>query len=442
MKLLKRITIVVLIMTIVTVNVFAGGGKQAESSGGTSGPLSGEIRFSWWGNEARNEATINAIRDYESKHPGTKIIPEYSTIDGFYNKLMTQIAAGNPTDVFSNNAEWMTPIFDVDGMLDLTELIDVSTHNPMVNQACSINGRLYGVGVSLNANVIYYNKTQARELGITVPTGPYTWADLLKICEDVYTKSNGSTYGMVDLRMINGTETWIPAFNKTHDSRESPFPWTDTEVIINGDDIVSFMSFFNNLPKGVLMPPDEVATLSSHVDVPIARRKTFFAFEYSGSFAMYQSQTKDELDMIEYPHDGKGKGNAVSARPGIILSVYSKAKNKPLAVDFIRYFANDPAAGLILKTVRGVLPSTTQREAVLANPTALSDVDKKIFAITDQVYKKTVDPFYAPPPGVSTLFGGDNLYVKRIGQDVAFGRITPQEAGRQFEDMKKEVLTY
>jgi ABC-type glycerol-3-phosphate transport system substrate-binding protein len=440
MKSLKMIMFAVLITGIAAVNIFAGGGAQPNSQSGASGPLTGEIRFSWWGNEARNEATINAISDYESKHAGVKIVPEYSTIDGFYNKLMAQIAAGNPTDVFSNNAEWMTPINEVKGMLDLTDLIDVSSHNPMVNQACSINGRLYGVGVSLNANVIYYNKTQAKELGITVPTGPYTWADLIKICQEVYTKSGGTTYGMVDLRMINGLETWLPAFNKTHDGKEAPFPWTDTDVIITGSDVASFMDFFNKVPKGVLMPPDEVATLSSHVDVPIARRKSFFAFEYSGSFAMYQSQTKDELEMIEYPHDGKGKGNAVSARPGIILSVYSNSKNKAVAVDFIKYFANDPAAGLILKTVRGVLPSTTQREAVLANPAALSDIDKKIFAITDQVYKKTVDPFYAPPPGISTLFG-DN-YLKKIGQDVAFGRISPQEAGRQFEEMKKEVLTY
>jgi hypothetical protein len=240
--------------------------------------------------------------------------------------------------------------------------------------------------------------------------------------------------------MVNGLETWIPAFNKTHDGKEPPFPWTDTEITISGSDIASFMDFFNKVPKGVIMPPDETATLSSHVDVPIASRKTFLAFDYSGTFGMYQSQTQDELNMIEYPNDGKGNGHAVSARPGIILSVYADSKNKALALDFINYFANDPEAGKILKTVRGVLPSSIQREAVLADPALLSDLDKKIFAITDQVYRKSVDPFYPGPAGVNTLFG-DN-YLKAVGQEAAFGRITPAQAGGRFEEMKKEVLNY
>jgi ABC-type glycerol-3-phosphate transport system substrate-binding protein len=420
-------------------HLFAGGGKQQQGTQ-AGGPVSGEIRFSWWGNQTRTDATIAAIKDYESKHPGTKISPEHSTIDGFQEKLMAQVAAGNAPDVFSNNAEWMGALYDANGMMDITGLVDVSTHNPMVNQACSINGKLYGVGVSLNANVIYYNKTLADELGVKVPTGTYTWNDLVKMCQEVYTKSNGKTYGMVDLRMVNGLETWIPAFNKTHDGKEPPFPWTDTEVTITGADVASFMDFFSKVPKGVIMPPDETATLESHVNVPIASRKTFLGFDYSGTFGMYQGQTKDELNMIEYPNDGKGKGSAVSARPGILLSVFTGSKNKPLAIDFIKYFANDPAAGKILKTVRGVLPSTTQREAVLADPSLLSDIDKKIFAITDQIYKKNVDPFFPGPSGIGTLFG--NNYLKTVGQEVGFGRITPAQAGQRFEDLKKEVLSF
>jgi ABC-type glycerol-3-phosphate transport system substrate-binding protein len=60
--------------------VFAGCSKK--TSGPDGGPLAGEIRFSWWGNEARNNTTIEAIRFYEAKHPGLRVIPEYAAIDG------------------------------------------------------------------------------------------------------------------------------------------------------------------------------------------------------------------------------------------------------------------------------------------------------------------------------------------------------------------------
>jgi ABC-type glycerol-3-phosphate transport system substrate-binding protein len=62
----------------------------------------------------------------------------------------------------------------------------------------------------------------------------------------------------------------------------------------------------------------------------------------------------------------------------LIESVFDKSRNKALAIDFLDWFANSPEAALILKTARGVLPSSIQREAVLANPTALSDIDKKM----------------------------------------------------------------
>jgi ABC-type glycerol-3-phosphate transport system substrate-binding protein len=80
--------------------VFAACGKKT-SGPEAGGPLSGEIRFSWWGNEARNNTTIEAIRFYESLHPGVKVIPEYAAFDGYYNKLMAQIAAGNAPDIFT-----------------------------------------------------------------------------------------------------------------------------------------------------------------------------------------------------------------------------------------------------------------------------------------------------------------------------------------------------
>jgi ABC-type glycerol-3-phosphate transport system substrate-binding protein len=433
----KKFLFVTGVMILTAASLFAGGGAQKPADSGT---LTGEIRFSWWGNETRNAATIEAIRDYESKHPGVKISPEYSTLDGFYSKLMAQIAAGSAVDVFSANVEWLPTIYENNGMLDLTDLVDVSTHNPQVNLASTINGKLYGVGISLNANVLYYNKTLADELGIKIPTGDYTWADLQRMCEEVYVKSGGQTYGMIDLRMVSGCETWMPAFNKTHDGKEPPFPWTEKDIYITGADVQSYMEFFGKFAKGALMPPDEVATLSNHVDVPIARRKVFFSYEYSGTLSMIQAQTKDEISMIEAPNDKAGKGNAVSARPGMVLCVYPKSKHQALAVDFIKYFANDPAAGLILKGCRGVLPSSIQREAILANPNALSDVDKKIFAITDQVYKKNVDVFYPPPPAIAAMFE-DNAFRNMIGQEVGFGRMTPQEAGKRFDELLKEMAS-
>jgi multiple sugar transport system substrate-binding protein len=439
MSIARNFFFVAFMLTLVGETMFAGGSRQEATKSGQSTTLSGEARFSWWGNEARNKATGDAINAYMANHPGTKVVAEPAGFEGYYNKLVAQLAASNAPDLFTMTGEWMPTLVDLGGCEDITGKIDISAFNPRIVEACSVGGRMYGVNLGNGANVIYYNKTQAEELGIKMPAGDYTWDDLVKICQEIYQKSGGKTYGMVDLRMVAANETNIAAWNMTHMGKEPPFPWTDKEMIITGADVAAFMAYFQKMPQGVLLPPDETATLISQVDVPIASRKTFLSFDYTNTFPMYQSQTKDELEMIEWPNNHKGKGSAVSARPGLIATVFSNAKNKPLAIDFLNWISNDIEAGKILKTVRGVLPSSRQIEAVLADPGSLSAVDRKIFALTNKIYAGNINPFSPGIPGMNVIW--DDTHIRKAGAEVAFGRITPEEAGRQFDEFVKDILS-
>jgi ABC-type glycerol-3-phosphate transport system substrate-binding protein len=431
---MKRV-LAVLLAAVLTMPAVARGRQDAGSP--QSSVLQGEIRFSWWGSEVRNNATIEAIKLYESQHPGVKIVPEYSAFDGYNNKLMAQLAAKNAPDIFTMNPEWLPAVVDAGGLTDLTGLIDISAHNPQVAAACAIGGKIYGINVSLNANVIIYNKTLADEFGIKMPTGDYTWADLASIFQQVYQKSGGKTYGMPDHRMKGGLETFYTAWAMTYLGKEPPYPWTDTEILVTADDIAVFEAYFGNLPQGVVLPPEESALLGGANDQHLTERRTFASFEYAGTFGQFQSQTKDELAMIQYPNDKKG--NAVSARPGLVEGVFSGSKNKALAVDFLAWFANSPDAARILKTSRGVLPSSTQLEAVIADPSLLSAQDQKIFAIINQVFAKPVNPYSPGPPGVITSLFNDT-HMRLTGQEVGFGRITPAEAGKRFLEYKDELM--
>jgi ABC-type glycerol-3-phosphate transport system substrate-binding protein len=118
-------------------------------------------------------------------------------------------------------------------------------------------------------------------------------------------------------------------------------------------------------------------------------------------------------------------------------SIFIGSRNQPLAIDFLQWISSDPAAGKILKTVRGVLPSSRQVEALLADPASLSDVDKKVFAVTNAVYQGTVNPFSA---GILVGNIWDETHMMAVGSEVAFGRINPQEAGRRFEEFVKDAM--
>ena len=408
-------------------------------SGCQRGQSENEIRFSWWGNEARNNATIEAIRLYESLNPGVRIIPEFGAVDGYVTRMQAQIAAGTAPDIFTVSPEDLPTYIDLGAGADLTGLVNLSTHNPEVASASTINGRLYGVNLSLNANVIMYNKTLAEELGIVMPDWDYTWEDLIALLAEVHRRTGGETYGMVDIRMVRPLETYIPAWNMTYRDREPPFPWTDTQMIMTGEDVAAYMAFWSNVPYGVLLSPDETATLSSQINAPIGTRKTFLEWNYSGTFAMIQSQTTDELDMMPYPNNRRGRGEAVSARPGLVQVVFSGSRNKELAVDFLQWLSSDPEAGKILRTVRGVLPSSAQVEALLAEPDLLSAEDQKVFAVTNRIFAGNVNPFSPGLPGIANIWNENHLIA--TGAEVAFGRITAQQAGQRFDEFLADALS-
>ena len=44
------------------------------------------LRFSWWGGDERNEATLKVIEAYEKEHPNVTIEAEYSGDDGYQAK--------------------------------------------------------------------------------------------------------------------------------------------------------------------------------------------------------------------------------------------------------------------------------------------------------------------------------------------------------------------
>ena len=54
----------------------AAGGGQRDSSGGKI-----EMRISWWGSDARHNATIDALEAYMRRHPNINISPEYQGFD-------------------------------------------------------------------------------------------------------------------------------------------------------------------------------------------------------------------------------------------------------------------------------------------------------------------------------------------------------------------------
>ena len=77
--------------------------SESKSASGETQKESGDqvsLRFSWWGGDARHEATLAVIEAFEKENPNIKIEPEYSSYDGYSEKKTTEFASGTAPDIF------------------------------------------------------------------------------------------------------------------------------------------------------------------------------------------------------------------------------------------------------------------------------------------------------------------------------------------------------
>ena len=393
-----------------------------------------ELRLSWWGSESRHRNTLKAIELYEELNPNIDIIPEYSGFEGYRNKLFSQIMAGNAPDVFTTVMEWYPDLASADGMADLTGMIDVSGHNPKYVEASSYNGNMYGVNLSVNGLTMIQNNTILEKYGIEPLEAPYSWEDLADKFVEVYEKSNGEVYGASDPTVntdgMGFDELKYYGYSKL--GVDKPFPFDNDKFTITKEEIQDFMQFFADLRERNAVAPVDISSMNDFsANNLMIQGIVAYEFSWAGTFGRYQDQTTDELQPIPMPVGPNGEGGDL-ARPGLIFSVAKSSKNVEEAAKFIEWFTTSPEAAKILRNVRGVLPTTTQRAALLELPEEeLSNIDRKVMSVIDEILERKLKLAYAGPGGNGEL---GPIILPEIGQMIGFGQISVEEGAERFMD--------
>ncbi|TCK92726.1 oligogalacturonide transport system substrate-binding protein [Natranaerovirga hydrolytica] len=185
---MKKIMILVLVfaLTLSIVGCSNGGSQDLPEQGSTNGGSGNskdddkiELRFSWWGGDARHQATLEVIRLFEEANPNVTVIPEYTAWSGHFERISAQLTANDEADAMQINFNWFYNFSpDGDGFYDLQELdsIDLTNWPEESFDAVTINGKVQGVPTSLGSRIYYLNKTMYDEAGVDIPE---TWDDLM-----------------------------------------------------------------------------------------------------------------------------------------------------------------------------------------------------------------------------------------------------------------------
>lgn len=212
------------------------------------------VSFSWWGNDVRNNYTIDALREFEAQNSDIDVIPEYGEWNGFGKRMNVEVSAGRQADVMQVNYDWLyrySP--DGEGFYDLNELTDIIDMENFSQEDLSygtINGKLNGIPTALNAITFYYNKTIYDKYGIDIPK---SWDDLFEAAKVM------SADGVYPIE-YNDKSIWLMCIAYAEQTTGKSFFDDSGDIAFTADDVSVMLGFYRSLVDNkVAKPHDSIA---------------------------------------------------------------------------------------------------------------------------------------------------------------------------------------
>ncbi len=383
------------------------------------------MRFLWWGSKERNDRTFAAIKVYSEKAADVAIEGESFGWDNYWTRLATQTAGGNAPDLIQMDYRYIFEYARRGTLLDFTPYLDKSLHIADFGEANinsgKVDGKLYGVNLGVNSSIMALNTDAWAESGVDQPHAGMTWEEFGDACAKLTaTKKRRGFYGTQDGSGVEPTlECWLRQHGKA-------LYGADGSIGFEAADISGWFTFWAGLrDAGACVPPDVQALDHLSIETSmLALGKAATAFAHSNQFIGHQAINKEKLGLTSYPVTKDGKPGQY-LKPSMLISVSAASQNKDAAVAFVDFLVQNPDAAKTLGVERGVPASAKIREAMA--PTL--DANAKL--VVEYIAELTPMVGALPPPPPNGA--GENAFLlKKIAEEVAFGKTTPEEAGAKF----------
>ena len=127
-------------------------------------------------------AYADAIKDFETSHPGVKVVHETFENESYKTKIKSAVAANELPDVFYTWAGGFSqPFVDSGKVLDLTSYY--GNYKEDLSEAAVANitydGKVYGSTIVTPVSAMWYNQKIFKENNLEAPA---TWDDFVNVC--------------------------------------------------------------------------------------------------------------------------------------------------------------------------------------------------------------------------------------------------------------------
>ncbi|MFI5846344.1 ABC transporter substrate-binding protein [Micromonospora chalcea] len=398
-----------------------------DSAGDDGGPV--KLSVFWWGGEARAKLTEDALALYTKKHPDVTFEKTWQANQGYFDKLATLTAGGNPPDLFQIDDNYLAEYAGRSTTLDLGSYqdsgkLDVSKFPKSLLEYGVVDGKLAGVAAGENTQGLVYNKTLLTKNGLPEPTTGMSWEEHIAWAEQVAkkTKVPGTQDPSADYKAL-----WVWLRQQGKDL------YNGKELGFTAEDVTKWFELWKGARDRGATPKPDVIHEGNSSDITkqlVVTGKSATSWVWVNQMPDLKKNTKDELGVVAYPGDPSGQW----ARASMYWSVFKGSKHKDVAVDVINFLNNDPEAVALLGTDRG-LPSNMDLRAKVSETVTDPAMKQSIQVESDLAQKFGASP-QVPIKGHSKV----KSELVKAAENAQYGRATPAQAAEQFVTACKSAI--
>ncbi|WBB76225.1 extracellular solute-binding protein [Micromonospora sp. WMMD1128] len=405
-----------------------GAAACGDDDGGGDG---GQVKLSifWWGGEARAKLTEDALALYTKKHPEVTFEKTWQANQGYFDKLATLTAGGNPPDLFQIDDNYLAEYAGRSTTLDLGSYrdsgkLDVSKFPKSLLEYGVVDGKLAGVAAGENTQGLVYNKTLLVENGLPEPTTGMSWEEHIAWAEQVAkkTKVPGTQDPSADYKAL-----WVWLRQQGKDLYQGK------ELGFTAEDVTKWFELWKGARDSGATPTADVIHVGNATDITkqlVVTGKAATSWVWANQMPDLKKNTKNELGVVAYPGDPSGQW----ARASMYWSVFKGSKHRDAAVDVINFLNNDPEAVALLGTDRG-LPSNMDLRAKVSE-TATDPAMKQSIQVESDLAQKFGPSPQVPIKGHSKV----KAELTKAAENAQYGRATPAQAAEQFVTACKAAI--
>lgn len=390
------------------------------------------VRLYWWGSKERADRTLKAVGLYQEKNPGTKIDGETLAWGDYWPRLATQAAGRNAPDLIQMDYRYVAEYARRGALLPLDEFLgkslDIGDFDKASMDSCRVDGKLYGINLGNNSNALIYNKAAFQKAGVPEPID-VNWDKFMELAVAVTKAHNGEYYGTSDASAEEvALENWLR-------QRGKALYTEDGKLAASEQDFSDWFALWAKMREAKACPPADLQALDkNNIETNLLTQgRAACAFNHSNQYVGYQVLNKNPLGITMFPQ-GAGPNPGHYLKPSMMWSIYARSKVAEPAVKFANFTVKDPAAAKILGVERGVPASAKIREAVSAD---LDDMGKLVVNFVAHVTPRVGPIPPAPPKGAGEI----QAMLRRVAEQVSFGRLSPTDGGKQYVSEAQAILS-